>query len=142
MRYSFPDSRRGYVGVFSALIIATALSTLTIAVGKNLYDVRMRIREYEDYTEAQHLARSCLYAATYALAIDHAYRVPATGIAVFIAMPDQICRIDSIEASASGFTVKTSGTIASESANLQGIIAVSASSSLPILTSWKDMNAI
>ncbi len=142
-RHPFLHKRHagGYAALASALIIATLLSVTVFATGNDAYLARFDTIDHVDHLQAKNLAISCVYAAAYALAVDHAYTVPPTGTTVFVGSPTQSCRIEHIDTVGATKLIYTSAQTHAATAHLAGVVTIPSPISLPQLVSWKEMNA-
>ncbi|MDB5236904.1 MAG: hypothetical protein JWL88_6 [Parcubacteria group bacterium] len=139
---STPNLRHGYIALASALIISLLLAILTFDSGTSALLTRFDTLDYADHLQARSLAISCLYAAAFSITFDPAYRVPSTGIDVFIGNPSTLCHIQNITVSGLVGTVTASASVRHASAHVEGKIAIPRLPAVPTITSWKEMNAL
>lgn len=133
-------SNGGYAALLSTFIIATLLTILVFAAATSAFFARFDTLDYEDHIQAEHLARSCVYAALYSLAKDRTYRPVVGGVAITFD-PVNICRIEQISQSGSTIVVQTSAHARHTESRIEAHIEISSPDSVPVLTSWEEINS-
>ncbi|KND51011.1 MAG: hypothetical protein AB202_01210 [Parcubacteria bacterium C7867-007] len=133
--------KNGYIALLTAVILTAILTATAFAVGTSTFLARSDVLEHQQYLQAQHYARSCVYVALYALAKDYSYQ-PETAGAVVSLSPHTTCVIHSVHRGSTEVLIRTSAKIHRTRSTIEARATATSTAAVPILTSWKELYSI
>jgi len=119
-----PTPHRGYVALFSVLVLTVLLTLAGATAGLSGFLARMNATDAENRLVAMHRARSCAAAAFLLAAQDPTYE--ASNAIIWLTVEEN-CRIDSAQSQGNEVQVRASGSHGVSTAAVEAAAVITAS---------------